>query len=260
MSINLYKVKRWGAGFLMAFVPTVTFLVMILTSDFIQAIIGFLIVTPLVIFIGFRILSHPLIDFLEGKGLLAFTFDSTGMIEPFIMKVVNPYLEGNIRGKNVSTIFNRDAMAYMTYPKKTTATLAKGPQGDTLTMVIPKEKETSIAFGMQHFPVLLFNKNLGEFITKDAFAKFESDTFVKHIVLYLNRKVEDLTSQLRDFARYIVEQTRPKKSIWDAGWVKWVIIVGVLMMFALVLAPTILQSSGGISGAILSTPSIVTPR
>lgn len=257
MAMNMYKIKKWGAGALMAFLPTITFLVMILLSDLIQALISFFIVTPFSIFIGFRLMSHPLHEFLEGKGILVLTVDSTGVIEPFVVQVDNPYLVGKFRGKHVSTIFNRDSISYMSYPKKTTGILTAGTDGsEELKINIPKDRN-SIAYGFNHFPVLIFNKNLGEFISKDAFAKFESDTFVNHLVLYLNRKVEDLTSQLRDFARYIVEQTRPRQSIWSAGWIKWVIIIGVLLFLGLALAPTLLGSMGTFAGAASQTGQLI---
>lgn len=262
MAMNMYKIKKWGAGFFMAFMPTVTFLVMIIaTGDLLQAIMGFLIMAPFSIFIGFRILKNPFTDLLEGSGLLTITLDSTGTLNPFIVKLVPPFLEGRVQGKKVSTIFNRDSVPYMATPIKTTASLTEDGDIEILTMKIPKDKKTSYLFGLNQYPVLIYNKNLQEFISKDAFMKFESDTFVKHLVLYLNRKVEDLTSQLRDFARYIVEQTRPRPSMFGPGWLKWVIIIGAIILLFIILAPYVLNAMLNIAGqAAETTGDIITPR
>jgi hypothetical protein len=264
MAVNLYKVKKWGAGFMMAFFPTITFLVMILTADFLMAVIGFLMVVPFSMFLGFRLTSHPLHEFLEGKGLMVWTVDSTGTIEPFIVQVDNPFLRGMHRGKKVETIFSRESIAYMKEPQNVGGTMEQDPEDpniEKLTIRIPKDKKTSITYGLQQFPVLIYNKNLGEFISKDAFSKFEKDTFVTHMVLYLNRKVEDLTSSLRDFARYIVEQTRPRASIWGAPWVKWVLVGGAILFLMIILAPYVLQAFVNVGGeALEGSKDILTPR
>jgi hypothetical protein len=252
MGVNLYKVKKWGAGAMIAFVPTITFFIMILSADFVQAIIGFGIVTPIVILLSHKLTAHPIIDYLEGKGLLVLTLDSTGVIDAFIVGVKNPYIAGNYKGKNIETIFDRESLAYMTPPKKIMGILKKpddkkkAEDFDELTMLVPKERN-SVQFGFNQFPVLIYNKNLETFITKDALANFEKDTFVNHMVLYLNRKVEDLTSQLRDFARYIIEQTRPKKSLFGSALFKWLLIIIVIAVLAALLAPYIMGGAESIA-------------
>jgi hypothetical protein len=261
MPINVYKIKKWSAGFLMAFLPTLTFLVMIISADFIQALVSFFIMVPLSTFIGFKLIHHPLIDYLEGKGLLVWTIDSTGAIETFIVNVASPFLEGTFRKKRIETIFNRETMNYMSHPTKITGHVqasAKNPDIQELTLKIPKKDKNSIQFGFGHFPVLIYNKNLETFISKDAFANFEKDTFIRHMVLYLNRKVEDLTSQLRDFARYIVEQTRPKASIWGAGWVKWMLLFIGIFAVAILLGPYIIGTFSNMATAEGAT-DIISP-
>lgn len=262
MIINLYKVKKWGAFMLMAFLPTVTFFIMILMTDLIQTIIAFFMVTAISMVIASKITGHPIMELLEGKGLLVLTLDSTGVIDPFIVGVKNPYMRGKFKEKEIETLFDRESVNYLAIPKKVNATVEQtaDPNIEKLTMEIPKDEKNSIMFGFRHFPVLIYNKNLETFITKDVLADFEKDTFVNHMVLYLNRKVEDLTSQLRDFARYIVEQTRPKKSIFSSGWFKWLLIIFVIVILVALLLPYIIGSMGTVSsGASKGLETIVKP-
>ena len=289
MVINLYKVKKWSAGFLMAFMPTLTFLIMVIVGDFIQALIAFFVMIPFSMFIAFKLMGHPLLEFLEGKGMLVFTLDSTGTIEAFIVKVLNPYIVGQHRGKRVETIFDRESVVYMSFPQKVTARIrsvlpgGKSPhdasfeippgtthQGDPnanqdpnyeeLIMKVPKENKNSILHGFTHFPVLIYNKNLETFLSKDMLTKLEKETFVDHMVLYLNRKIEDLTSQLRDFARYIVDQTRPKKSIFSNPIFKLMLILIVIIILGALLAPYILGGMESFAGGLMKDTSIINPK
>lgn len=261
MPINLYKIKKWGAGFIMAFMPTMTFLIFIITTDFIQSIIAFLIVTPVAILLGNRLMSHPVLQYLEGKGLLVLTFDSTGTIESYLVNVNNPYISGMYRGKKAETIFDRDSVFYMGAPQKVEGTMVEDPNYEIINLKVPKNKRNEYMFGFQHFPVLIYNKNLETFLTKEALADLEKDTFVKHMVLYLNRKVEDLTASLRDFARYIVEQTRPRTSWLSSGALKWILLIGVIILLVVILAPFIIETfEGVIAPAAKGSQNIVVPK
>lgn len=255
--VNLYKVKKWSANFLMAFLPTITFLIMILTADFFQAIISFFIMIPFAMFISGRLMSHPIIEFLEGKGLLVWTIDSTGLIEPFLVNVDSPFLRGNHKGKEIETVFDRDSISYMKPPRKIGGLVKEDDKEIELKLRIPKDKKNDITFGLSTFPVLIYNKNLEQFISKEALAKFEKDTFVTHMVLYLNKKAQDLTNQLRDFARYIVEQTRPKKPLLG-GWLKWVLVLAAILIIGMLALPVIMNIGGGATAS--GGGSIFSPR
>lgn len=245
MSMNIYKVKKWAAGAMMSFMPIITFLLMIIFTEFVQSLIAIFIVIPISILIGFRIMDHPVHKYLEGQGLMVLTFDSTGTIETYIVNVNNPYISGQYRGKKAETIFDRNSIFYMGAPQEVNGIPEDNPNYEILKLQIPKDKKNEHFFGFNQFPVLIYNKNLETFLTKELLANIEKDTFVKHMILYLNRKVEDLTASLRDFARHIVEQTRPKKSFLESlGPMKWILIIVVLGILMALLAPTIMETMG----------------
>ena len=251
MPVNFYKVKKWGAGAMMSFMPVMTFLLMIIFTDLIQSIIAILMVIPVSIMLGFRLMNHPVMQYLEGNGLLVLTFDSTGTIDTFLVNVKNPYISGEYRCKKTETIFDRNSIFYMGAPQKINGIPEDNPNYEILKLQIPKKDKNEHLFGFQHFPVLIYNKNLETFLTKELLANIEKDTFVKHMILYLNRKVEDLTSSLRDFARHIIEQTRPKKSFLDSlGAMKWIMLIIVIGVLLAIGAPLILDNIGIVGESI----------
>ena len=63
----------------------------------------------------------------------------------------------------------------------------------------------------------------------------EKDTFAEHGVLYLNRKMEELTSVVRDFGRHVVETLKPKQSLFKNKWVIVIIIIFAVILLIIFL-------------------------
>jgi len=197
------------------------------------------------------ILRHPLMEFMKGAGLLAFTIDSTGVIEPFIVKVQPPFVKGQLSGKKSATsIFDRNTIFYTKAPRSAQLNYNSDPKLDPnfehYDFAVPKGRESSITFAFQQWPTLIFNKNTGTFLTKDALSKLETETMIKHLVVYLKVKTEELTSIMRDFARYVIEMTRPKTSMFE-GKGKMLMIIGVVIMIIILIAmfaPSIMNILG----------------
>jgi hypothetical protein len=99
---------------------------------------------------------------------------------------------------------------------------------------------------------LLYNEQIGAFITKEFLSNIEKDTFAEHTVLYLNRIMEELTSVMRDFARYVIESLKPKGSIFGSKWF-WIIILIVGLILAGLLAPSLIKSIKGMMGTATQT-------
>lgn len=252
MKLNMFKIKKWSALFLVGFLPTLIFFMFILFGyGLIFAIIAWIISVILSIILFNFIVKHPILQLLEGEGLLVLTLDSTGVIKPFIAKVIEPFLSIN---ENKTTIFDRDMIFYMKKPTK--ATLSKLSEEDAKNelkdafnenydyyiLKYKKEDATKITFGFEHFPVLIYNKNLDIFLTKDALANLETEGVIKHLVLYLKKKVEELTSIMRDFARHVIEMTKPKKPYeFLHSWWFWIIILIIFIILAVMFIPSILE-------------------
>lgn len=210
----------------------------------------------LVLFIVFSIiiskvlLKNPFSDMLEGKGLLCLNIDSTGILKPFILKVHQPYVKGFIGKTPVNDIYNRSAVISLANPQKLGKATEKTEGG--LHIDISQEEFNQARFGLYHYPALIYNGQLKSLVTKDYLSEKEKSGFAEHGILYLNRKMEELTGILRDFGRYVVELTKPKGSIFQNKWF-WIVVVGLVILLALLFAPTIIKQFSGMGGTLSSS-------
>jgi hypothetical protein len=68
--------------------------------------------------------------------------------------------------------------------------------------------------------------------------------------------VDELRNHIRDFARYIVEQSKPKASFLQSK-IFWIVIIAVVLIMVMLFAPTIFST---ISQGIPSLPDVpITP-
>ena len=253
MAINIYKVKKTSGLLIMGFFPFFLFyLLMMFQAGVLYSILG-MIVGLLIGLLFFNILTkHPILQMLEGEGLLVFTLDSTGVIDTFIVKNPNPPKLTN-QERGIETIFDRKTIFQLNIPKPaelfTTNKQVINSQGVKCTEQIFKiqEQKSDIQFGFNSFPVLIYNKNLKLFMTKSSLANIEESGIIKHLVIYLKTKIEELTSVMRDFARYVVEQTRPKNSFQElmGKWWVWLIIIGMVALALYMFAPAITGTTSG---------------
>jgi uncharacterized membrane protein len=199
--------------------------------------------------------NHPLIKFLEGQGFLALTIDSTGVIEPFVIQIRPPFIKGKLHGKEINSLFDRETIFYMKPPRKGELTNSDidDPEFTHYDLKVPKGKESQITFAFMQYPTIIYNKNLQEIMTKDALGKMETEGVIKHLVLYLKVKTEELTSAIKDFARYVVEMTKPKQSFLagKGGIILIIFIVMVVVIMLILFAPSIMN----IIGPMLNTAS-----
>lgn len=255
MKLNLFKVRKW-LGFAVAGIFPVVFFVVILMTMFnlFYAVCGVFLGMIISAVLGSLLIRHPMMQMLEGTGLLTLTFDSTGAIESFIVGVNPPYVRGYYRGKEINTTYDRDMVGYLAVPKQGKLCQAKEIDengnivGECTVLKMPTEKEKSDhLFSFGSFPCFIFNKNLGVFLSKNVLASNEKDTMIKHVILYILRKTEDLTNSIRDFARYVVEQTRPKKGLFaNRKWLLYIVIAVIIILIIWLLAPFI---SGALNSA-----------
>jgi hypothetical protein len=212
------------------------------------------------ILVGSALLKHPFTLMLEGKGILVFNLDSTGIIRPFVVSVNSPFINGKLENKEINDIFDREATFNLAAPLK--AGTATPTKDNGITIELNELEMNKGRFALFHFPLFLYNAQLKSIITKDFLSTKEKDSFAEHGVLYLNRKMEELTSTLRDFARYVVEQLKPSQSIFKSKWIIW-IIIGFLVVLAILFGPAILnmfkEVAGTVSGAA-GGGGIITPR
>lgn len=204
-------------------------------------------------FIVSVMIDNPFRRMLEGKGILAIKWDSTGVMQPFVVGLQNPFIKGFLdKNTAVDDVFDRDLTANLAEPVTVIANKFE-QTNEGIKIEITKKEYNKARFAMFHYPVLMWNDQLKSFITKDQLSEKEKDTFAEHGILYAVQLIRDIGRDIKDFSRAVVDTTQKK-----AGGNKnliiiilIVIIVGVILMLAgPQLMSTFSSATQGIQGAI----------
>lgn len=253
MNLNMFKIKRVLALLLAGLFSAIAFVAGDIYYGFWGGI-GFLAAGVFLgVLIGSALLKNPFTSMLEGSGIMVFDISSTGIIRPFIAQVHNPYMSARNIFKDV---FDRMAVFNLAVPKR--AGKATPTETGGLDITMDEESYNKGRFALFHYPVVLWNSQLKSVVTKDWLSEKENDIFANHTILYLNRSLEELTSVVRDFARHVVDQIRPKGEWLKSKWVVW-IIIGVAILLAIMFLPKIFTSLGGVGGTVKQSVSSISP-
>jgi len=237
--INVYKIRKWGALLMQGLIPSIFFYIGIITVGFLWGIAFLLAGVLITMLIAHFMLKNPFYSMVEGSGLLVINLDSTGILRPYIMGVDSPYIRGKVNRKPISDVFDRSTVFNMSPPKKLKQKALFKPKGG-LKLDLSEDDYNKGRFALFHYPVLIWNDQIKSLITKDWLSNLEKDMFAEHSVIYLNRKMEELTSVVRDFGRAVVELLKPGKGLLGNKWV-WIIIAIALGIMALLFAPAIIE-------------------
>lgn len=257
--------KKYAALIMAGMLCTISFYIGVAIYKNLLLALGLLAVGLLVsIVAGILLLRNPFTLLLEGKGILALDINSTGVIRPFIVTVTAPFIAAKYNGKMINDVFDRETVMQFAAPIKARMQLEKTYDGkvkiqldeaelvklkqktkEGFTTIELTEKEyNSGRFALFHYPCIIWNSQVGSILTKDFLSEAEKTTFAEHTIIYLNRKMEELTSIVRDFGRYVVELTKPQGSAWGNKWV-WIIVgVGVVIL-GIIFLPSIIATIKG---------------
>lgn len=267
--ISFYRFKRYAFYLTLLAVPFLFFIIMFFTIglkriylgegfyvtvispiDTLICIVGSLVFGGVIIAIGNKILRHPMLTMIEGKGLLSLILDSTGLIGCFNVIVNAPKMLGKKPGENLELdeTYDVDIMHRIIFPKD--APLVQGFEvnrdettGKTffkpkMVLVLPdEEKKHDTLFRFESMPVFIYNKVMGQFLSRNMLAKNEKHMQLKHSSLNILYKLATLGDVFRDFGRYAGELTRPKpKGIFARWpWLKYVLIGVVILVIILII-------------------------
>lgn len=224
--------------------PTLAFTIVLEMYNFWYALIALVVTLFTSMMIGIAVLKNPFSSILEGKGLLTFNMDSTGILQPFIVGLNAPYIKGRLKGEAIEDIFDRNAVLQMNEPIELNPDSTNVKiDGNKFTFTLDKTAYNRARFQMLHFPVLIWNNQLKTFITKDFLSGQEKSLYSEHTTLYLTKKVEELINTNKNFARAVVDLLKPKGS-WASSWIFWVILIGGIILVAVILMPKIVEMLG----------------
>lgn len=248
MLLNPFVIKKYAALMSTGFLTVFSFFIGLRFYGFYWGILLLFVGLLVGVLLANTLLKNPFSQMLEGKGILAINLDSTGILRPFTVGLEAPYVRGKVGRKWMSDIWDRSTVMSISEPRKN-ADKAKTNNGG-IEFRLDEENYNKNRFALFHYPVLIWNDQVKSFLTKDLFSKMEKGTFAEHGVLYMNRRMEELTSAIRDFGRYVVESTRPKGNLFQRP-IFWVIVVVVVIGILLVILflPSIIDAMGGAWGS-----------
>lgn len=282
--ISFYRFKRYAFYITLLAIPFLIFMITFFTlglkhynlgngviitivdpMNTLICIIITIVVGVIIIGVGNRFLRHPLLSMLEGKGLLAWILDSTGLIGTFMVDVNAPKLLGKkpgLKNMDLEENYDTDIMHRIIFPKAAPLTtgyqISKDITGkmnitEKKILVLPdEESKHDTFFKFESVPVFIYNKVMGMFLSRDILAKNEKDIQLKHSSLNILYKLGSLDAVFRDFGRYAGEVLRPKKEglFSRVPWLKYAIIAIVIIMIVLVLVmllvPGLLNAGSGL--------------
>jgi len=281
--ISFYKWKRLGVFTLLGTLPVLIFIMIFLSSvEFIIvdpiylviALMASLLVAVILIIMGGRMLRHPFISMLEGKGLLSMILDSTGLVGLFNVVVDAPRMKGIFPVKGVEEVedtYNTDLMHRLFVPRDAKLTKAVSFKHDDNgnvvvdryvdVLVLPTgDEKYDHLFSLENRPTFIYNKVIGKFMSRDGLAKFEKDLMLKHNALNILRKVQEIDVNFRNFARYTGELLKPeKKGIFANPIIKYILIGLVVLMIIVIMMlflPAFLESGSKIMPPRTTIPFI----
>lgn len=229
-----------------------TFSICVLFYGLLVATIAMLAVSVVSVLVANFLLKNPFTSLLEGQGILVIDLNSTGIIAPFICSIQDNLLVNKAR--RVRDIFDRKAVHSLALPTSAKAEVKHSSDG-AISFNLSKEEFNQSRFSLYQYPVLFYNSQIKSLLTKDFLSEAEKIAFAEHSILYQNRILENLSSDVKDFARYIVELTKPAKNIFANKWV-WIIIIGAFILLAFMFAPAII---GAVKNTIPNAASAVLP-
>jgi len=241
--INPFIIKKYAAFIIASMFTTISFAVGLIFYNMLVGI-GTMFAGLLVgVLIANLLLKNPFTNMLEGKGILGITLDSTGILRFFNLNVNPPYMKGKIGKQQVNDVFDREAVFNLEPPGKNEGQVKYEKDGKT-HIILDNDTSNKARFSSLHYPCVIWNSQINSVLTKDFFSTQEKVVFAQHQVLYLNRTMERLSTDIRDFGRGVVESLKPKDRKLGGKWVMY-IVIGFLILLLALFAPYVWQTIQG---------------
>ena len=255
--MNIRKIKNYASYFLCSFLPLITFITTILSTMnfFVSVIISAIIIIPSIA-IGRFLSKSPMRMIEEGEGLLAIDFSSRGVVIPYIARINNQYINIKVDNSEINDLYSRDKILALEIPKETNARIIEKDGEKYIVIKYPEKKHY---FVFERFYPTLFINTQGNFIyDRETLGELEIKYITKYTLKYIKTKTEELSSILRDFARYVLETLKPRKTIFS-NTIFWIVIAIVFVLIALTILGTLPNIIGGGTANIPKNTSLITP-
>lgn len=226
MTFNINKAKNYLSYFFASFIPLFTYFMVLLSTFNVWFSLFLSILTfPIAVLFGRKLSHHPFRDLIENTGVLMLTIDSRGLIRPYILEIHGRYL--NEKNGETKGLFDRDLVVSFVQPKK-----IKVKVKDKTAEIDLNDTERVFSFE-GFYPTFIYNEVTNTFLDKKTLNEFEMKYLTRYNLNYLKTKIEELGSVLRDFARYVVELSKPKPKFWETK--KFFVFLAILIAIILLV-------------------------
>lgn len=251
--INPFKIKKWSALIIAGVIPSLFFMLIVNINGFLWAIGAMMLGILISLIIGTILLNNPFSDMLEGKGLLAINLSSTGILQFFILPFSKNFLKGVLNGEEIEAYFDRKGANVMNAPKVLKNTHVQKTDKNGLVFHIDENDLSDSRFAFNQYPVLIYNSMSGTFFSKEQLAEFEKKIISFDRLVFLTKKIEELTIGVKSFGRYIIDNLKPKKL--GGGLPPWVLIILIMIVVGIIVMMLLKSGGGGAIGQAISGAS-----
>jgi len=238
--MNMNAIKRVGIFIGLGLLPLIFFLLFsILGLDLIiSSIIGIFVALFMVI-IAYKITDSPFLRAFEGKTFGVLTIDSRGKIDFFDVQMTNNAFKGEYNGTKIHVPFNQ------AFIFRLRNLLGKGllKQEDERIIIELTKSDYSNSLFKTEFPVLIWNRQLNSFITKEWLHYQEKKDMLLALGFETNKHIKEYNKNASGITRMIVDLIGSKLN--KQSWLMWIIILIVVAVLIWQFYPQLQGILGG---------------
>lgn len=242
-----YKIKKTFGFALTGMIPLFVFVVCgLLQMPILESMIFALLAVLASAFVGMAIIHHPLLDIIEGRGLLTISLSSTGISRIFNTRVIaGTQLALKVNGKWYSQMYNRTIGWYLNKVEKAQAINTEGG----LELKLPTEKKAINTWAFEGRPMLIWNEKAESFLDKETVAEMENTIMTENLSLGLMNQVNKLREDMHQFTRHFSDLFNPSflKELLSSPWARAIGVILLVIIIGMFLAPEITEFLGMVS-------------
>jgi len=257
LSLPLQTLKKIGILIASSLLPLVAFLILILLRfDLLTAAVVCILIGLVFVLIAHKITDSPFLRMFEGKTFGVITFDSRGKIDFFDVALEGDSFVGYFMGKKIESPFNSN------FFWRISDVFKKGKmqvEGEKMVLTLYKENFNRSVFKTD-FPILVWDKQLNSFITKDWLHTQEKKDMWFTKAFELKKEIIEYNRSASTITKLIVDMigARLKQQSWIIWFIVLVVIGYILWQFWPVinnmLTGTIESGTNAVSGATEALP------
>lgn len=247
-----YGTKKLVAFFMVGLIPLLlTMILMVLNFPLIGALF-FPMLAAFVIGYSANLFTsnNPFIRAIQGEGILAFDFNSSGIARVFLVHVDVPDINLKTREGDEKRFYDRMISLVLREPENA---ILNEKDGKTMEFKIPSSDYQKSVFKHNHLNFMIFNSQTGMFLTKEYLAEMEKTLMVEYVTLNEWREIKELNKTIRDFSRTTLDTILHK----TAGQILGSPIVKILaVIIAVIIIGYMALQAAPLFGIDLVAPSI----